>query len=150
MKISEGRRIQLMITYSYLHINQLLSSQVASYSYADNLISKTIYIWVGERIWCISITLFVLPDLQILEMLIGVDEVKRLVNRVQIIIKIKVIQLIRLKISETKMVIRSGSILLRCVTECYPSTEQSKCCNNTVNPSKYLKENQEIYFYHQH
>ena len=42
------------------------------------------------------------------------------------------------------------SILLRCVTVRYPSTERSKYSNCTVNLSKYLEENQKICFHHHH
>ena len=39
-------------------------------------------------------------------------------------------------------------MLLRCATVHYPSTEQSKYSNCTVNPSKYGKENWGIHFHH--
>ena len=39
------------------------------------------FIFGLKKVWCNSIALFVLPDLQILETLIGVDRVDKLVNR---------------------------------------------------------------------
>ena len=50
--------------------------------------------------------------------------------------------------NDVKMVVASGSMLLRCVTARYPSTGWSKYSNCTVNPSKYGKENQGIHFHH--
>ena len=35
-----------------------------------------------KRVWCNSVTFFVLPVIQIFEMLIGVDGVQRFVNKV--------------------------------------------------------------------
>ena len=45
------------------------------------------YIRAGKkRVWCNSVALFVLPDLQILEMLIGVDGVERPANEAQVML----------------------------------------------------------------
>ena len=46
------------------------------------------------------------------------------------------------------MVIASGSMLLKCATVHYPSTERSEYSNCRVTPSKYDKENQGIHFHH--
>ena len=50
----------------------------------DSLMNQTLFsfIWMGKRVWCNSITSFALPDPHILGLLIGVDGVERLVNRV--------------------------------------------------------------------
>ena len=45
--------------------------------------NPTLFNWMGKRVWCNSIALFVLPEVlpdpQILGMLIGVDGLERLV-----------------------------------------------------------------------
>ena len=47
------------------------------------------------------------------------------------------------------MVIASSSMLLKCATVHYPSTERSKYSNCTVNPSEYDEQNQGIHFHYQ-
>ena len=47
-----------------------------------------------------------------------------------------------------KMVIMA--LLLRCATVHYPNTEQLKHSDCTVNPFKYLEENQDIPFHNHH
>ena len=59
--------------------------------YGISLVNQTyffsFYIRAGKkRVWCNSVALFVLPDLQILEMLIGVDGVERPANEAQVML----------------------------------------------------------------
>ena len=51
---------------------------------ANSLVNQALFafIWMGKRVWCNSIALFILLDPQILEMLIGVNGVERLDNKV--------------------------------------------------------------------
>ena len=58
--------------------------------------------------------------------------------------------LVEFYVNDMKIVIAAlHSVLLRCVTVCYPSTEQLKCSNYKVIPlNAYLEENEKIHLYH--
>ena len=55
----------------------------APFLFCDVIVDKA-YSGGEKRVWCNSIGLFVLPDLQILEMLIGVDGVERPANEARV------------------------------------------------------------------